>query len=325
MDTYATVDLHVDFIIQQRLFRYDVLKRHRAGFQGQPLFWHIDVPRMKDASYRGACLGIHYYPWESERAWRECNKQLDYIDEVISTDRHIVQVKKPEDWRDAFEAGRIAVAAGVEGAHMINGELDRVEALADRNIAYMTLTHFSKNSAATPSMGRGANETQGLTPFGRDLVQALEDARILIDVAHVNTPGVLDVCSLATRPLLCTHTGVKGVNDHVRNISDDEIHAIQATDGVIGIMFAPVFLTGSSKADHRCVLDHIDYVVEKVGVRHVGLGSDFDGWIPIPSDMRDCRDIELIRSGLEKRGYNAPDIARIMGVNALEILSGERG
>ena len=152
-----------------------------------------------------------------------------------------------------------------------------------------------------------------------------EENDIIVDVAHVNTPGVLDVCEITKKPLFCTHTGVKGVHEHARNLTDEEIDGIKESDGVIGIMFAPVFLAGSARADHSCVLDHIDYVVDRVGVRHVGIGSDFDGWIPIPSDMRDCRDISLIRSGLEDRGYNAPDIARIMGVNALELLAGDRG
>lgn len=324
MEEFKTVDLHVDFIIQQRLFRYSATKRHRAGIQGQPLFWHADIPRMKDARYGGACLGIHYYPWESERGWRECNTQIDYLDEVIAQDRMVHRVRDRSEWRTAFDDGVIALAPGVEGAHMLNGKVDRISELASRHVAYMTLTHFSKNLAATPSMGRGANETDGLTDWGREVVAALQENDIIVDVAHVNTPGVLDVCEMTTRPLLCTHTGVKGAHNHVRSITDEEIDGIKESDGVIGIMFAPKFLTGSVRADHTCVLDHIDYVVDRVGVRHVGIGSDFDGWIPIPSDMRDCRDIKLIRSGLEERGYNAPDIARIMGVNALEILAGER-
>ena len=60
------IDLHVDSIIQQRLFRYNIRRAHRAGFKGQPLFWHADVPRMLEGGYGGACMGIHYWPWESE-------------------------------------------------------------------------------------------------------------------------------------------------------------------------------------------------------------------------------------------------------------------
>ncbi len=125
---------------------------------------------------------------------------------------------------------------------------------------------------------------------------------------------------------MCTHTGVKGVHDHARNITDAEIDAIAETDGVIGIMFAPVFLAGKLRADTTWVVDHIEYVIDRVGLRHVAIGSDYDGWLPtIMSDHRDCRDIHLVCEELARRGHADEDIGRIMAGNALEVLAGERG
>jgi membrane dipeptidase len=323
--TYPTLDLHVDSIIQQRLFRYNVTRRHRRGLGGQPLFWHADIPRMVEADYQGACLGIHYFPWESERGWREMNRQIDYLDEVIGLDERVFRVAAPGDWQVAREQGLLGVAPGVEGAHMLNGKLERVEVLAERRVAYLTLCHFSKNSAATPSMGRGANETDGLSEFGRELIAALDESGITIDLAHVNTPGVLDACAVATRPVFCTHTGVKAVNDHARNITDEEIDAIAETDGVIGIMFAPTFLAGKLRADTTWIVDHIEHVIDRVGVRHVAIGSDYDGWLPtIMSDHHDCRDIHLVSDELLRRGHGDEDVARIMAGNAFELLCGAR-
>ena len=182
---------------------------------------------------------------------------------------------------------------------MLNGDIERVRTLAERRVAYLTLTHFSKNAAATPSMGRGANEVDGLSGFGRELIAALDEAHIPVNLAHVNTPGVLEACAVASRAVLCTHTGVKGVHDHARNITDEEIDAIAETDGVIGVMFAPVFLAGKLRADTGCVVDHIEYIIDRVGMRHVALGSDYDGWLPtIPSDHRDCRDIVKVTDEL---------------------------
>lgn len=324
-DMFPAVDLHVDSIIQQRLFRYNVTRRHRKGLSGQPLFWHADVPRMVEASYAGACLGIHYFPWESERGWREMNRQIDYLDEVVAADPLVFRVRKPTDWRRAEKAGRLALAPGVEGAHMLAGDIERVGALAARDVAYLTLTHFSKNSAATPSMGRGANEVDGLTGFGRELISALDEHGVLVDLAHVNTPGVLEACAVASRPVMCTHTGVKGVHEHARNITDEEIDAIAETGGVIGVMFAPVFLAGNLRADTHCVVDHLEYLIDRVGVRHVAIGSDYDGWLPtIPSDHRDCRDMHRVSDELLRRGHKKEDVARIMAGNALEVLCAER-
>lgn len=319
---FAPVDLHVDSIIQQRLFGYDVRRRHRPGVRGQPFFWHADLPRMQDARYAGACMGIHYWPWQSERGWREMNRQIDYLDQVAARDERVLRVREPADWLRARETGRIALQPGVEGAHMLNARLERVAELAARHPAYLTLTHFSKNAAATPAMGRGANERDGLTDFGRDLIRALEDHDILVDLAHVNTPGVLDACKVARRPVLCTHTGVRGVHPHARNISDAEIDAIAQTDGVIGIIFAPGFLAGKLRASSEIVVDHIEYVIARVGIRHVAIGSDYDGWLPaIPNDQRDCRDIHRISDILLARGHAPDNVARIMHHNALEMLT----
>lgn len=319
------LDLHVDFIILNRLFGYRALRKHRAGMRGQPLFWHADVPRMLEAGYSGACLGVHYYPWESERGWQEALRQIDYVDRVIAKHAQVLRVHQPADWDRAAAEGKLGIAPGVEGAHMLDGRIERVEELGRRGVAYMTLTHFSKNSAATPAMGRGANETDGLTSFGRELVAALEEAGVVIDVAHVNTPGVLDTCSIATKPLLCTHTGVKSVHDHARNISDEEIDAIAELDGVIGIIFSPNFLAGKFRADSNCVADHVEHVVDRVGIRHVALGSDYDGWIPaIPNDMRDCRDIGVVGAILRGRGWDDESIEQLYYRNARELLSGKR-
>lgn len=323
--SFQTLDLHVDSIIQQRLFRYNVTRRHRRGMGGQPLFWHADIPRMVEADYAGACLGIHYFPWESEGGWREMNRQIDYIDGVIGRDERVFRVASPGDWQVARERGLLGVAPGVEGAHMLNGKLERVEALAERRVAYLTLCHFSKNSAVTPSMGRGANERDGLSDFGRELIAALDEHEVTVDLAHVNTPGVLDACAVATRPVFCTHTGVKAINDHARNITDEEIDAIAETDGVIGVMFAPTFLAGKLRADTTWIVDHIEHVIDRVGVRHVAIGSDYDGWLPtIMSDHRDCRDIGLVSAELLRRGHSDEDVARIMAGNAVELLSGRR-
>ncbi len=312
------IDLHVDSIIQQRLFRYNIRRRHRAGVPGQPLFWHADIPRMIEAGYRGACMGIHYYPWESERGWAEMNRQIAYLDEVTESDSRVMRVRCASDWDRAQQEGKLGLAAGVEGAHMLNGRIERVRRLAQLGVSYLTLTHFSANSAATASIGRGANETEGLTVFGRRLVQELNHWGVAVDLAHVNTPGVLEACEVSDVPVFCTHTGVKGVFDSPRNITDAEIDAIADTGGVIAIIFAPLYLAGKWRVDTEVALDHYEYVIDRVGIDHVAVGSDYDGWLPtILSDHRDCRDVGRVVEGLRRRGYGDEELEKVAYANAL--------
>lgn len=314
------VDLHVDCIIQNRLFGYNLRKRHRRGVRGQPLFWHADLPRMREGGYGVALMGIHYWPWESARGWRECNTQIDVLDRVAQEDPGAMRVRQPGDLEAAAEQGLLALMPGVEGAHMLHGQLDHVRALARRQVAYLTLTHFSRNSAATPSMGRGSNERDGLSDFGRQVVQELNRWGVAVDCAHLNTPGVLEVCQITRAPVFCTHTGVKAVREHPRNITDAEIDAIAAVDGVIGVMASTNFLTRGFWGTSEAMVRHLDHIVQRVGPRHAALGSDFDGWIPIMRDQRDCLDLVKVTWGLMQRGYREEDLALILRDNSLRVL-----
>lgn len=317
------LDLHVDFIIQETLFGYDPAREHRAGLSGQPLFWHADVPRMKAAGYLGACLGIHYWPFETRDAgWASALRQIARVDALCERAPGCLRVRTPSDWRLAHEQGLLALAPGVEGAHILGGKIERAAALGELGVTYLTLAHFSKNSAATPSLGRGRDQTSGLTGFGRELVAELERARVFVDVAHVNMPGVLDVCKIATRPVICTHTTARGVRDHDRGVTDEAAHAIASTGGIIGVMAAPNFMADSLRATSAIVCQHIEYLVEQVGIEYIAIGTDLDGWLPtIPSDMRDCRDVSKILDGLRSRGWTEADVQAVAWGNALRVLS----
>lgn len=314
------VDLHVDMVIQHQLFGYDMSAAHAPGRYGKPRYNHVDVPRMQEASYGGACLGIHWWPWQSERGWRAANRQLDVVDALCERDARTLRVRSPKDWAAAAAAGKLALMPGVEGAHILNGQLDRVDALAARDVAYLTLAHFSKNDAATPSMGRGANEQDGLTPFGVEVVRRAQDLGVVVDLAHVNTPGALEACRVADRPVLCTHTGAKGVHTSARNIDDAVIDAIAALDGTIGLIFSPHFLAGDKRAGTEALVRHARYIADRVGARHVALGSDYDGWLPaIFSDHRDCRDMLRVTAALLADGFSPDDVRGILRDNALRV------
>lgn len=313
-------DLHLDSILQKRLFGYDLTKRHRAGIGGQPLFWHADLPRMREANYAGACMGVHYWPVESERGWREALRQLDVLDELNRSDaglHHLVERPGFSKRSDIGSDDVMTLCAGVEGAHMLNGKLERVAELARRDVAYLTLTHFSANRAATPSLGRGANETDGLSSWGAELIRELNTHRIAVDTAHTNEKCRLDACAVSAQPVLCTHTGVKAVCDHPRNISDEALVAIAATEGIVGVLVGSYFLTRRHRADSTAVANHIDHIVQTVGIQVAAIGTDYDGWLPtIVRDQRDCTDFSVVWELLDKRGYSSEAIHLIASGNA---------
>ncbi len=318
------VDLHVDIILQKRLFGYDPLRRHGAGWRGQPLFWHTDIPRMLDAAYTCAALGLHYWPWESARGWREIQRQLAEMEWLLSS--QVCLARCAGDIERAHHEGRLAICAGIEGAHVLNGSLSVLEEAAEKGCLYLTLTHFSKNSAATPGLGRGRDQRSGLTEFGRALVRRLNALGILVDVAHVNGPGVLEACEVSDAPVLATHTCVRALFDTPRGLHDDAIRSIAQTGGVMGVIFAPYFLSGRLWASVDVLIDHIFYIAELVGWEHVALGTDFDGWIAsIPHEMRDCRDLVVLVERMLARGADVGSIRGMLGENVLRVLRQVRG
>ena len=320
------VNLHVDCIIQQRLFRYDMRKRHRPLMRRQPFIWQADIPRMLEGGYTAAAMGLHYWPFESKRGWRAVRKQLAYLERVVETDERVLLARTAADIERAHAEGKLALMAGLEGAHMLGGALAHLDEAAQRGALYMTLAHFSRNAACTPGMGRKSNQRDGLTDWGRELIARLETLKIVVDVAHVNRPGVLEACAAAKAPVLATHTCAVGLHDNDRGLTDEGLAAVAGTGGAIGIIFGPNFLRGKLNAPLEAVADHVMYVAERVGAEHLALGTDFDGWLPtIPNDIRDCRDLPLLTQLLLDRGLSEDDVAGMLGRNVLRVIREVRG
>ena len=138
---------------------------------------------------------------------------------------------------------------------------------------------------------------------------------MFIDIAHASPKTIDDILAMATRPVVVSHTGVKGTCDNNRNLSDDQLRRIAATGGVIGIGFWDTAICGE---DAAAIARAIKYAASIAGVEHVALGSDFDGSVKVPFD---ASGVPLITEALIAEGFSDNDIALIMGGNVLRLLS----
>ena len=349
-NNYIIADLHVDPILQYLLFRYEINQKHHEHWRPakrrwlydflkalgklnkfhRPFFNHIDLPRMQTGGYTFGAFGIHCWPRQTERNWPFILRQLDYFHTIVHQDENLVLAKRPEDINNAFQQGKVAAFPAVEGLHCLgkNGKatmklrLNRLEQLRNRfHVGYLTLTHFSKNDAATPAMGLGCNDFAGLSEFGKEIVLKMNETGMIIDAAHVNNQGVLDACKISKKPVIISHTGLKAIRTHRRNISNEELQAVAGTGGIVGVMFATHFLSEAKKnLTSKIILEHIDYIVQTVGEDHAAIGSDFDGWISgIPYDMQDASDMPILIRGLVNLGYSNERIKKILGENFLRV------
>jgi membrane dipeptidase len=213
--------------------------------------------------------------------------------------------------------GVIAALLGIEGAHALEGDLDRVDFFARRGVRYLGFLHFSANEAGHPAYGRGRSDETGLTPFGFELVRRCEAADVLVDLAHINRRGFLDACSVSTRPPIVSHTGVLGAHEHWRNIDDDQLRAIANRGGVVGVIFYPRYLGGDGLDP---VVRHLRHILDVVGEDTPALGSDWDGMIIPTRELRDPRGLPLLTDALLRAGVSARVIAKILRGNVLRVL-----
>lgn len=213
----------------------------------------------------------------------------------------------------ASNPGLVAAILGVEGAHVLEGDLDNLDALVDAGVRIIAPTHFFDNAVGGSAHGV---DKGGLTRLGRQMIGEMERRGILLDLAHASPRLIEEAVALSTRPVIVSHTGVKGTCDNARNLSDAQLQAIAETGGVIGIGYWKTAVCGE---DAAAIARAIRYAVDLVGVEHVALGSDFDGAVPVPFDTTG---LALIAEALLDADLSEDDIAKIMGGNAARVFAG---
>jgi len=206
----------------------------------------------------------------------------------------------------------IAVFLGTEGAQPLEGRLENLDALFAAGFRMMAPTHFTDTAIGGSAAGV---EKGGLTPLGREWVKQMEGRGMVIDLAHASPETLRDVAAMVTKPVVVSHAGVKGTCDNNRNLSDDQLRAVAATGGVIGVGFWDVATCGQ---DAQAIARAIRYAVGVIGAEHVALGSDFDGAVPEPFDSSG---LALITEALLQQGVSEHDIRLIMGDNVARVLS----
>lgn len=200
---------------------------------------------------------------------------------------------------------------GLEGAHALEGAVSNLDRLYDAGFRMIGLAHFFDNEMAGSAHGV---EKYGMTSKGRELQRQMEEKRVFIDLAHASPKTIDDVLRTATRPVIVSHTGVKGTCDNKRNLSDDHLKAIANNGGIVGVGFWDTAVCGR---DAAAIAKAIRHAANIMGVDHVALGSDYDGAIEAPFDVTG---IVQITDALLREGFKEDEISKIMGENVIRML-----
>ncbi len=325
-------DLHCDALLWNR----NLLERATRG--------HVDVPRMIEGNMAlqvfdavtriPAATNMHWTidkgdlltPLHALQRWPERARKSTYGRAMYAAERLTTAARESDGQLSLIlSRGDLAtyaarreqnrgIAAGllaIEGLHCLEGRPERVAEFFDAGFRMMAPVHFFDNE-----MGGSAHGTAkgGLTSFGRDVLQAMVERGITLDLAHAAPKLIDDVLEMDERPLVVSHTGIKGHFDHIRNLTNEHAKAIAARGGLIGIGFWKMAV---GQCSTEAILDGLCYAVELVGAEHVALGSDYDGFVTAPFD---ASGLALLTEGLLGRGIGGEDIGKIMGENVLNLL-----
>ncbi len=311
----VVVDLHNDFLLKAQWFGRDFARRGRAPIVYTPFFTDLDLPRCRDGGVDA--LGFALWAGRRRPQFADVNGLMDRLDGIVAkSDGQIVLATTSAHIEAAQSRGQLAAFVGIEGGRAIEDDLEKLRALHARGVRYMSLTWNS-----SPAWARGSGETRrapedGLSAFGRDVVREMNRIGMLVDVAHASDKTFWDVMECSTVAPFDSHAGAFAKKAHHRNLKDDQIRAIAKRGGVIGIIFCTTFL-GSLRAGLEGVAEHVEHFLAVGGAECVALGSDFDGFVPLPRGMKDVGDLPRLTELLLARGHSDAVVEGILGRNFL--------
>jgi membrane dipeptidase len=341
------VDLHVESFVWTRLFGYDLTSQHGPGPLGARYFLQADLPRLRSGGFSTVVLSIATNPVRRRGTRTEVLlRNLNRLQRIASDTSMSTR---------GSDSALLTPLVAVQGANAFDSPED-VRLVPEGALLRVTLMHLTDSSLGATSSPLGRSRGRGgLTGAGGALVEALAERRILVDLAHASRRtffdalAVLDRCrprpgpvanrrsSLPTGgteerqnvggplPPIVSHTGVSGVHPSWRNLDDHQIRAIADRGGVIGIMFHRGFLGRPSwKVGAEAIVRHLEHAIKVGGEDVAALGSDWDGLIVTPRDMPTCLDLPVLVDRMLARGWREDRIRRVLGTNALRVISATR-
>lgn len=274
---------------------------------------HIDLERLPAGSRWGQAFAI-FVPdtLRGEEAVDFFRGNVRYFREQMAKNAdRIWPASNYREIREAFANGKFAAILTVEGGAALGGRLEMLDELRTSGVRILTLTWNAENE-----LGSGSETHKGLTPFGVEAVRRMEELGILVDVSHLNDEGFEDLCKVAEKPFIATHSNSRAICNHPRNLTDAQFAEIRNRGGLVGLNYYRYFIRedGVSR-DIDDLLAHVRHFLALGGEDILCCGSDFDG-AEIPDYLNGLEKVETLRQAMLDGGISARVVDKIMFENA---------
>ena len=291
---------------------YDLHKMQEGGPDAVTMVAYLPQPK-EDEQFKDIA------PFAVDGPRQYADLIFDKINETVLRDTNYIALARNE--RDLLfnkHQGKRSLMIGIENGLAIENDIANVEHFAKRGIVYITLCHNGDNQICDSA--RRSNATHGgVSEFGAKVIAEMNRLGIMVDLSHAAESSFYDALDISSTPIVCSHSNAKALCDVPRNITDDQMRALAAKDGICQITLYNGFLTTDGKACIDDAMRHLDHAISIMGIDHVGLGTDFDGDGGVPGLANASELINFTKAMLRRR-YSEDDMAKIWGGNWLRVM-----
>ena len=295
---------------------YDLHKMNEGRTDAVTMVAYLPQPKPEETF-----ADVAPFPVDTPKAYADLI--FDKIDEIVLSDsRYIALARSREDLLRNKRNGVKSLMIGIENGLAIENDLRNVKHFADRGIVYITLCHNGDNQICD-SARRSLNTHGGVSTFGAEVIREMNRLGVMVDMSHAGEKSFYDALEISAKPIVCSHSNSKALCDVPRNLTDDQMRALAAKDGVCQITLYNGFLRTDGKACINDAMLHLEHAINVMGIDHVGLGTDFDGDGGVPG-LADASELINFTKELLRRRYSEEDMAKIWGGNWLRALEANR-
>ena len=320
-DPIITIDTHIDINVENFTDSLNYTMNTDTQF---------NLPNMIEGELDVAWLVVYTAQGELNEegykaAYENAISKFDAIDRLVNVyaPDQVELALSSQDVSRILAEGKKVIMIGVENAYSMGLDTSNVEEFWKKGARYVSLTHNGHNQFSDSNTGEfdGTTLHNGLSDLGKEVIELLNYYGIMIDISHPSKEAIRQMTELSKAPIIASHSSARALRDHPRNVDDEQLNWIKENGGVIQTTALGFFLTDREDppANMDDFMDHIDHMVEKIGIDHVGISSDFDGGGGIVG-WEDASETMNVTTALRERGYSESEIAKLWGGNLLRVL-----